>query len=259
MDLPYAIAGLIVGLVVGLTGIGGGALMTPLLVLGFGVPPVIAVGTDLLYAAITKTAGVWVHGRRGTVTWRIVVLMALGSLPAAVVTIALLARLDGPESYEALVTNTLAVALILVALLLFLKGPIQRLHQHARLAGARAAVRRWRAPLVVGGGASIGVLVTLSSVGAGALGTALLVVLYPGLRGVAIVGTELAHAVPLATVASLGHLHLGTVDFVLLGSLLVGSLPGVYLGSRLGIFLPDRILRPVLGGMLMLVGLKFAL
>lgn len=260
MDLPYTFAGFLVGVIVGLTGIGGGSLMTPMLVLGFGVPPITAVGTDLVQAAITKSTGVWVHGQRGTVRWQVVAALALGSLPAAIATVLLLGQIDAhSQAREVLITTTLSIALILTSLVLLFRGQLQRVHESPRLAALRTVVRRWRGRLTVLGGAGIGVLLTLSSVGAGALGTALLVLLYPGLRGAAIVGTDLAHAIPLAAVAGVGHIHLGSVDFGLLGSLLLGSLPGVYLGSRLGIFLPDIVLRPILAVMLMFVGLRLAL
>ncbi len=260
MDLPYIFAGFLVGVIVGLTGIGGGSLMTPILVLSFSVPPVTAVGTDLVHAAITKSTGVWVHGQRGTVRWQVVATMALGSLPAAIATVLLLGQIDAhSQARDVLITTTLSIALILTSLVLLFRGRLQRVHENPRLAPLRAVVRRWRVLLTTLGGAVIGVLLSLSSVGAGALGTALLVLLYPGLRGAAIVGTDLAHAVPLAAVAGIGHMHLGSVDLGLLGNLLLGSLPGVYLGSRLGVFLPDTVLRSVLAAMLMFVGLRLAM
>lgn len=256
-DLSYTVAGLVVGLIVGLTGIGGGALMTPVLVLGFGISPLVAVGTDLAYAAITKSTGVWVHWRRGFVEWRIMGTMALGSLPAAVITLLLLGQSGGhPKVSEALITTALSVALVLTALVLLSKDQLQRIHELPRLASVRLWIRQRRLAFTVAGGVGIGILVTLSSVGAGALGTAMLVLLYPGLRGSAIIGTDLAHAVPLAAVAGLGHASIGSVDTTLLVNLLLGSLPGVYLGSRLGIFLPEKILRPVLAVMLMYAGFR---
>lgn len=260
LDLPYTFAGLLVGLIVGLTGIGGGALMTPLLVLGFGVPPLAAVGTDLVYAAITKTAGVWVHSRSGTVHWRVMAIMAIGSIPAALATVVLLQWLGvDAKTHEKLITIPLSVALILTSLVLLFRERLLHIHELPSFVGVRTALRHWRVFLTILAGATIGVLITLSSVGAGALGTAALVLFYPSLRGATIVGTDLAHAVPLAAVAGLGHMHLGNVDFALLGSLLLGSLPGVYIGSRFGTFLPDRILRPMLAAMLMFIGLRFVL
>lgn len=254
MELPYTLAGLVVGLIVGLTGIGGGALMTPLLVLGFNVPPLAAVGTDLLYAAATKTTGVWVHWRHGTVNWRIVRLLALGSVPGALSTLLILNHVAIDASVlSRLITTGLSIALILTALVLFGRGWLDR-RQGGPCTNAPSVT--WRTPCVALMGFTVGAMVSLTSIGAGALGTALLVMLYPQLRGAHIVGTDLAHAVPLAAIAGLGHLHMGSVDLALLMNLLLGSLPGVYLGSRLATRLPDHVLRPVLATLLLLVGIR---
>lgn len=260
MDVAYAIAGLVVGFAVGLTGVGGGALMTPLLHLGFGIPLATAVGTDLLYAAATKLSGVWVHGRSGTVDWRVVRRLCLGSLPAALVTVYVLdaVDLDGAR-LEAVILPVLSAALFFTASVLLFRGRIRRLATHeAQFPRLYALHRRLRPGATVLVGTVIGVLVTLTSVGAGVLGTTAILLLYPGFGAVRVVGTELAHAVPLTFVAGLGHMHLGTVDYGLLGALLVGSLPGVYLGSRLGARISDRVLRPVLAGMLVFIGWRLA-
>ncbi|MFA7095365.1 MAG: sulfite exporter TauE/SafE family protein [Gammaproteobacteria bacterium] len=255
MDIVYTIAGFVVGTIVGLTGVGGGALMTPFLVL-YGVPPAIAVGTDLLYAATTKSGAVWLHGRNHTVRWRIVGLLALGSLPASAVSILTLSRAGGRQ--EALITTTLGVSLVLTSLVLLFR---ERLHRFGaqRWPAARRLFRRRTALLTVLAGIVLGTLVTLSSVGAGALGAAVLIVLYRRLPAVTIVGTDLAHALPLALLAGLGHLHLGTVDFTLLGSLLLGSLPGIALGTRIGIHLPEIHMRRALAMMLLAVGIGFTI
>ncbi|PWB58073.1 MAG: hypothetical protein C3F18_03075 [Nitrosomonadales bacterium] len=255
MDWMHTAAGLGVGFIVGLTGVGGGALMTPLLVLFFGVAPAIAVGTDLLYAAITKLGGVWVHGRRGSVDWKITGLLALGSLPAALTAIVLLKTFAvNTRHFEAVITGTLGGALILTALALLFK---ERLRNFARRNGhaikTGSGMKRIGAATIATG-AALGVLVTISSIGAGALGAVALFFLYPRLSTVQIVGTDLAHAVPLTAVAGLGHFYLGTVDAALLLSLLSGSLPGIYLGSHLGARIPEHVLRPVLAGMLILIG-----
>lgn len=254
MDLVFTAAGFLVGGIVGLTGVGGGSLMTPLLLM-CGVAPAVAVGTDLLYAAITKSGAVWVHHRHRSVQWSIVGRLALGSLPGALLSLWWLQDLvTEAETLERIILTTLSVSLILTALVLLLKDRLRLLPT----AGGPRWLHRlrgdWRGGATVVAGLVIGVLVTLSSVGAGALGAAILLLLYPGLAMVRLVGTDLAHAVPLAAMAGLGHLQLGTVDFVLLGSLLVGSLPGIYLGSRVGTKLPDPILRPVLGGVLLVIG-----
>jgi uncharacterized membrane protein YfcA len=256
MDWLYTVSGFAVGLIVGITGVGGGSLMTPLLVLFFGVSPATAVGTDLLYASLTKTMGGWVHGRNGTVDWKVVGLLSLGSFPAALTTIALLKYLDLDEhTLRSLVTNVLSVALLSTATALLLKDQIKKLARrkdgtvyelhHQYLPGATIAT-----------GVVVGTLVTISSIGAGVLGTVALLFLYPRMAAVKVVGTDIVHAVPLTAVAGMGHMALGTVNFVLLGSLLLGSLPGIYIGSHLSAKVPEKILRPVLATMLLVIGLK---
>ncbi|GAB4347489.1 MAG: sulfite exporter TauE/SafE family protein [Gammaproteobacteria bacterium] len=257
MDPLFTVLGFLVGAVVGFTGVGGGSLMTPLLLM-LGVSPATAVGTDLLYAALTKCGAVWVHGRQRTVAWSVVGRMALGSIPAALLAVLLLrGRMGEGGELERIVVATLSVSLVLTALVLLAR---ERIGAVATAGGPFSRWReRWRGPATVVAGALIGVLVALSSVGAGALGAAVLVVLYPGLRAVHVVGTDLAHAVPLAAVAGLGHLHLGTVDGALLASLLAGSLPGIYLGTRIGGRLPERYMRRALGCVLLTVGVGLGL
>ncbi len=259
MDWLYTISGFLVGLIVGVTGVGGGSLMTPLLVLFFGISPAKAVGTDLLYAAITKSLGGWVHSRNGTVDWKIVGLLSLGSLPAALLTIALFKYLGLDEqSLKGLVTGVLSVALILTAVALLLKEQIQKLAQ--RKDGTVYELHhRYLPAATITTGAVVGVLVTISSIGAGVLGTVALLFLYPRLTTVKVVGTDIAHAVPLTAVAGMGHVALGTVDFVLLGSLLLGSLPGIYIGSHLAPKVPEKILRPILATMLLIIGTRLVL
>lgn len=255
MDFAYPVAGFIVGIIVGLTGVGGGALMTPFLVL-YGVPPATAVGTDLLYAAVTKSGAVWLHNRNRTVQWHIVGLLALGSLPAAAASILMLSRLGGGQ--DALITKTLGISLVLTSLALLFKERLRRFGVK-KWPAARRALRHHPGTLTVLAGALLGTLVTLSSVGAGALGTAALLVLYRRLPAVSVVGTDLAHALPLALLAGLGHLQLGTVDFALLGSLLLGSLPGIALGTQAGVNLPEPVLRRALATLLLVVGAGFTM
>jgi uncharacterized membrane protein YfcA len=254
MDWLYTFSGFLVGFIVGMTGVGGGSLMTPLLVLVFGVAPATAVGTDLLYAALTKMGGSWAHSRRGTVDWKVARLLATGSLPAALLSIWMLKSLALDEkSLRALITGVLSVALVLTALALLLKPYLQKLGRRAD--GAIYELHAHHLPgATILTGAVLGALVTLSSVGAGALGVVVLLFLYPRLPMAKIVGTDIAHAVPLTLIAGLGHAALGTVNFGLLGSLLLGSLPGIYLGSHLGVKIPERVLRPILAVMLMLIG-----
>ncbi|MGA7593566.1 MAG: sulfite exporter TauE/SafE family protein [Gallionella sp.] len=253
MNGMYTLSGLLVGLIVGVTGVGGGSLMTPLLVMLFGIPPATAVGTDLLYASLTKTLGGWLHGRRGSVDWKVAGLLSLGSLPASLITVALLKYLAlDKQALGGLVSSVLSVALLLTAVALLLKSRIRNYAQrrphamnHLHLPAATVLT-----------GIAVGTLVTISSVGAGVLGTVALMFLYPRMQTAKVVGTDIVHAVPLTLLAGLGHLALGTVDPVLLGSLLLGSLPGIYVGSHLGARMPERILRPVLATMLLAIGCR---
>lgn len=268
MNLAYSFSGLLVGLLVGVTGVGGGSLMTPLLVFLFGFKPAVAVGTDLLFAAITKTGGVWVHhAKHGSVAWKIVGWLALGSIPFALLTLYVLKHLmEVGKEITGTITFTLGVALILTAIALLVRsmllrraaqlGQIDDEHSNESNAGRFAHLQ---IPATVLTGAVLGVLVTLSSVGAGALGTIALIFLYPKMSTLKIVGTDLAHAIPLTAVAGIGHLSLGNVDFTLLGSLLLGSIPGIWIGSHLSAKIPEKFLRPVLATILLLIGLKFVL
>ena len=247
------LSGFAVGLLVGLTGVGGGSLMTPLLILLFGFKPATAVGTDLLYAALTKSSGSWVHHRRGNIDWAITGRLALGSVPAAVLTLFLLDRLGvrGHGGTE-LISAGLGVALLLTSATLVFR---RRLLALARRRSANADIsHRHVTGLTVAVGATVGALVTISSVGAGALGVTALTLLYPNLATRRIVGSDIAHAVPLTLVAGLGHWWLGTVDVALLVSLLIGSLPGIALGAHFAARAPERALRGLLASVLLLTG-----
>jgi uncharacterized membrane protein YfcA len=260
MDAVYIISGFGVGALVGLTGVGGGALMTPLLIFGFGIAPAVAVGTDLMFAAITKANGVWSHARLGSVEWPVVRRLLLGSLPAALLSLVVLRYVDvHTEFAQHLMTTTLGIALMISAAALLFRRPLAQGGAAANGAtanGASSETGRKTKIFTVLTGAGLGVLVTLTSVGAGALGAAALFWLYPRLKAVRVVGTDLAHAVPLTAVAGVGHWQLGTVDWVLLGSLLIGSLPGIYIGSRLSARVPEVWLRSVLASLLLLIGLR---
>jgi uncharacterized protein len=251
VDPRFVFSGFFVGLLIGQTGMGGGALMTPILVLIFGVHPATAVGTDLLYASATKAAGTLVHGLNHTVDWRIVARLASGSLPATVVTLVAISRYDvmGPTSGK-IIALVLGVMLILTALSLIFR------RQFMKIAGpvvARVPIEK-AMRLTVCTGVVLGVLVTISSVGAGALGVTALLLLYPRAPMAVIVGSDIAHAVPLTLVAGLGHWYLGSVDWPLLTSLLSGSIPGIVLGSYLSAHIPDAVLRPILAATLIVVG-----
>jgi uncharacterized membrane protein YfcA len=265
MDLLYSISGFAVGMLVGVTGVGGGSLMTPLLVFLFGFQPAVAVGTDLLYAALTKTGGVFVHhGKHQSVDWRVVGLLSVGSLPLAIVTLLVIRHLlsIGTEVTGA-ITWSLGVALLLTASALLLRAVLLRgrvqSNNHDITMKSAARFNGMEVPTTILIGAVLGVLVTLSSVGAGALGTVALLFLYPRASTLKIVGTDLAHAIPLTAIAGTGHWLLGHVDFVLLGSLLIGSLPGIWIGSHLSAKIPEHWLRPFLALILMIIGLKFVL
>jgi uncharacterized protein len=252
LNLLYSASGFFVGLLVGLTGVGGGALMTPLLVLLFGIHPATAVGTDLLYASITKSAGTVVHGLSNTVDWRITRRLAFGSVPATALTLTLLAYFSQRtgEGASGLITTVLGFALILTAIALLFRRRI--LDFFAKRVGEFEPGQT--KALTIALGAVLGVLVSLSSVGAGAIGVTVLLILYPRLPVARIVGSDIAHAVPLTLVAGVGHWFLGSVDWALLGSLLVGSLPGITIGSYVGARIPDRVLRPILASTLAVVG-----
>ncbi len=254
MDLLYTFSGFLVGLIVGITGVGGGSLMTPLLVLFFGIAPATAVGTDLLYASLNKMGGSWVHNKRGTVDWHIVKLLAMGSLPAALLSLWAVHALQMDEkTLKSLITGVLSIALVLTALALLLKPHVQKLGRSKDGAIFELHAHHLKGATVLTG-ALLGLLVSLSSVGAGALGMVVLLFLYPRHSAAKLVGTDIAHAVPLTLVAGLGHVALGTVNFSLLGALLLGSLPGIWLGSHISSRIPERVLRPMLAGMLMLIG-----
>lgn len=252
-DALHAIAGLLVGFLVGLTGVGGGSLMTPLLVLMFGVTPTTAVGTDLLYAATTKTVGMGVHGWRDTIDWKVMRRLATGSIPAAMVTlVALHTFIHIGKSASHVILLVLGTMLLLTAIGILLQRRLLGYVEHHR----EPVDPRTSYLPTVALGAALGVLVSISSVGAGAIGVTALLMLYPHLPVAKIIGTDIAHAVPLAFVAGAGHWLIGDVDFVLLGNLLVGSIPGVILGSMLSSRAPDQMLRPALATVLTISGVR---
>lgn len=240
MDFAYILPGLAVGTLVGATGVGGGSVMTPLLTSGFGVAPAIAVGTDLVFAALTKSAGTLTHRLQGSVDWRITRLLCLGSLPAAALTILAMKSFD-LHGKPALIELLLGFAVSATALAMLWGDKPARLL--SRTPGRDSQTAAWATVI---GGIILGGLVSLTSIGAGALGAVLLLTLHPSMPAVRVAGTDIAHAVPLAAVAGFGHLWLGTVNFSLLSGLLIGSIPGIVLGSLIGKKLPETVLRRVL-------------
>jgi uncharacterized protein len=247
----YIASGFLVGLLVGQTGVGGGALMTPILVLLFGVHPAAAVGTDLLYASITKTVGTAVHGANHTVEWPIVLRLAAGSIPATALTLLVISHFDlSSPGASRIITTVLGVMLVLTAIAL--------LFRHRLLAMGADRLSDYSPRSTVGltivTGAVLGVLVTISSVGAGAIGVTVLLLLYPKLPMARIVGSDIAHAVPLTLLAGVGHWFLGSVNLDMLTSLLIGSIPGISLGSMIAARVPEWVLRPLLAVTLAVVG-----
>ena len=251
-DALHALAGLLVGILVGLTGVGGGSLMTPLLVLLFGVNAKTAVGTDLLYAALTKMVGSTIHGWRDTVDWHIFRRLAAGSIPAAVLSVIML------QSFGRIGNRAEHIIILFLGGMLVMTA-FAALFQRQLVAFARQQNGLGDGPALlptVALGAFIGVAVSISSVGAGAIGVTALLMLYPHLPVSRIVGTDIIHAVPLALVAGFGHWLYGDVDPGLLVNLLVGSVPGVIIGSLLSTRAPDRLLRPALAAVLLVSGIK---
>jgi uncharacterized membrane protein YfcA len=252
----YVASGFAVGFLVGMTGVGGGSLMTPLLILLFKVHPVTAVGTDLIYASVTKSGGSIVHGFNKTIDWRIVLRLATGSLPASLATLGLLWWLKIDQaSYSALVTKVLGVALLFTATSLIFRRRL--LSSYSQRVGVLTDGQT--RIFTIATGVALGVLVTVSSVGAGALGVTALLLLYPELPAVRIAGSDIAHAVPLTLVAGLGHMASGGIDEAVLISLLMGSLPGIMLSSLFAPRLPDKALRLLLSGTLIVVAARLLL
>lgn len=252
MDWLAIISGFGIGAIVGMTGVGGGSLMTPLLIGVFKLNPAIAIGTDLWFAAITKSGGAWAHHRHGHVDYRITGLMLAGSIPASLATVALMHYTGVTKGWASALTFSLGIALLLTAVTIAYRSAWQAV-------GLR--LERWlpesrKNVLTVAAGFLLGVLVSLSSIGAGALGATLILLLYPRLPAHRLVGTDIAHAVPLTLVAGIGHATLGHVDWQLLGALLIGSLPGIWLGAQLTKVMPDKLVRALLCVSLVTAGLK---
>ena len=252
MDWIGILSGFGVGTIVGLTGVGGGSLMTPLLLTVFKLNPAVAIGTDLWFACITKTAGSAAHHQAGHVEWRVTALLLAGSIPASLATVALMHWTGLTKGWASALTFSLGIALLLTAVTVAYKQVWHAL-------GLR--LERWipasRKPgLTVACGVILGVLVSLSSIGAGAIGATLIMLLYPRLESRRVVGTDIAHAVPLTLVAGIGHATLGHVDWSLLGALLIGSIPGIWIGAQLTRKMPETLVRTLLCVALVTAGLK---
>jgi hypothetical protein len=252
----YTLAGFIIGMLVGMTGVGGGSLMTPVLILLFGIHPAVAVGTDLLHAAVTKTVGSVVHGFSGTIEWSIVRRLAAGSIPMTTITILAMSMVDinGTAGRE-LVNVVLTVALVVTVMVLIFRDRIVK--RYAERFGVLTPKQTSVLTVIAGG--ILGTIVSISSVGAGAIGVTCLILLYPKLPTARIVGSDIAHAVPLTLLAGIGHWLLGSIDLQIFAYLIVGSVPGILLGSYLAIRIPERALRVVLAVVLVVVAAKLAI
>lgn len=250
--LGFSIAGLIVGTAVGATGVGGGSLMTPILILFYGISPALAVGTDLLYASISKSFGVLLHGRNGSLDWAIVGWLSVGSVPAALLTLVMLDQIGSSAQLDRLIKLTLSGAVIVTALFTLFQELLASRLRVDRARGELSPISQRL--LTVAAGVLIGTVVTISSVGAGVIGMMILLLLYPKHAPIRIVGSDLAHAVLITAIAGAGHARMGSVNYELLGWLLLGALPGIWIGSRLGFQMDPRSLKRAIAGILIVVG-----
>ena len=255
MEVMLIVAGALTGLIVGLTGVGGGALMTPLLLLFFGVAPLSAVGTDLWFAAITKLFAARIHHGHGLIDWQVAKRLWLGSLTASTATLFWLSRQALNAEAASTMKITIAIAVLITALGMFFQKPLHALGRRLRIAES-TRFKTMQAPLTVAAGALLGVLVTATSVGAGALGAVFLVYLYPlRLTPSRLIATDIVHAIPLALFAGMGHFWIGNVKFGLLAYLLAGSIPAVIIGAMLSARLPHAWLRGTLAVVLLMIGI----
>lgn len=251
LDLAIALAGLLVGFTVGLTGMGGGALMTPIMVLFFKVSPLAAVSSDLVVSLIMKPVGGAVHMRRGTVRRDIAKWLCIGSVPSAFAGVLIL-RWLGAENVEPLLKRALGLALLASAASILIRRTIEK----RRAEGWEPGPATLNKPATLAIGVLGGLTVGLTSVGSGSLIIVMLLFLYPGLKSSELVGTDLIQAIPLVGSAALGHVLFGDVRLALTASLLLGALPGVYVGARLSAHAPDKVVRPALFTVLLTSGLK---
>jgi len=257
MDWLSALAGLLVGTIVGITGVGGGSLMSPVLILLFGIAPTTAVGTDLWFAAITKTFGSVIHHKQQSADWGIAKWLWIGSIPAAIITVVLMSTSGMGPVKGGVISHVLGIVLIVSAIVTPFRSYISDAMTRVRFDDSAKRFVRLQPILTILAGILLGVLVTLTSVGAGAIGATLLLLLYPlRLTSRKLVGTDILHAVPVALVGGIGHLLIGNVNGMLLLSLLVGSIPGIMIGSRLTMWLPNRVIQPALAIVLLISGIR---
>jgi uncharacterized membrane protein YfcA len=254
MDLAFSLAGLVVGLAVGATGVGGGSLMTPILILFYGITPTVAVGTDLIYASISKAFGVTLHSRNGSLDWKLVGWLSIGSVPAALLTLLFLHEQTPGKGLDQMIKLTLSVAIVVTALFTVFQDRIMSLIRRSPGSAEAIETWRWQRPMTVVCGVAIGALVTISSVGAGVIGMMMLLLLYPKHPPIRLVGSDLAHAVLITAIAGAGHASLGSVNWPMLGALLIGAIPGIYIGTRIGFRLDPKALKKVISALLIFVG-----
>jgi len=253
MGLGFSLAGLVVGTAVGATGVGGGSLMTPILILFYGISPAVAVGTDLLYASISKAFGVVLHGRNGSLDWKIVAWLSTGSVPAALLTVLFLHLHGVDDELNRIIKLVLAVAVLLTATVSIFQERFWRALQRNRSHWVEWLHGSGQRPMTIFCGVLVGSVVAISSVGAGVIGMMMLLLLYPKHSPISLVGSDLAHAVLITGIAGLGHAGIGTVDYSMLLFLLLGALPGIWIGSRIGFRLSDQALKRTIAGLLIFI------
>jgi uncharacterized membrane protein YfcA len=251
--LGFSAAGIVVGIAVGATGVGGGSLMTPILIVFYGISPALAVGTDLLYASISKAFGVLLHGRNGSLDWKIVGWMSAGSVPAALLTLMFMKGHGMDKEMDQLIKLVLAVAVLLTATVSLLQDRVWRYLQHHRGGFIEWLNGAGQRSMTLVCGALVGALVTISSVGAGVIGMMMLLLIYPKHPPIRLVGSDLAHAVLITGIAGLGHAGIGTVDYHMLVFLLLGALPGIWIGSHIGFRLSEKALKKAIAGLLIFI------
>jgi uncharacterized protein len=266
-SIEYILAGVLVGFCVGITGVGGGSLMTPILITLFKIEPHIAIGTDLLYASISKFCGSLVHAKKMNIVWPIVIWLAVGSIPASFGTHWVLDNyLSQSTSYKAVLTTVLGFMLTLTGISIVFRGHIEKFFnkfrnkEHAEITNDTLAIKQLahnKRGYIIFMGIVLGIFVTLSSVGAGAFGIMALILMFPNLPMIRIIGSDVVHAVLLTLVAGLGHMSSGNVDFELLGWLLCGSIPAIIVGTLISSKLPEKIIRKILGITLFALGVNF--
>lgn len=261
--IQFIFAGMLVGFCVGITGVGGGSLMTPMLISLFKIEPHIAIGTDLIYASISKFCGSLVHAKKLNVVWPLVLWLAVGSLPASFATHWVLEHyLSQSSEYKKVLTTVLGFMLTLTGVSIIFRAQIEKFFNRFRAQNNNEEELSFtpkRVTYIIIMGIVLGVFVTLSSVGAGAFGVMALILLFPNLPMIRIIGSDVAHAVLLTFVAGMAHMSSGNVDFHLLAYLLIGSIPAIIVGTLISSKMPERMIRKILGITLFLLGINFIL